>query len=238
MAQQPTFFTAYLETASGSGVVGGLTRKAYWAALTGTHLYLIEARVGAFKPMMENKGVRAIEREQIKGVHYKGNSLVIALAGGSELAFDAKPRPNLVSSDVAFCNQLLTHHGGTPVANQIQKNARIKTIVGVVFGLAIFGYYGYQMAYGGRAEVSVECGQKDGAVTCSVEHTYGGAEALACWDFVITCENRSHAVAHVCEDISSGQKEELVLSDSDFRGIEKCDAAADAALENIEVESL
>ena len=54
--------------------VGG---HAYWAALTTQRMIVIEARVGAFGPLLENRGVTSIDRRAVRGVRVDDRALVL-----------------------------------------------------------------------------------------------------------------------------------------------------------------
>jgi hypothetical protein len=236
LAAEPAVYTAYLETATSGTVVGGLQRKAYWAALTATRLHLIEARVGAFKPLLENNGLRVIERATIAGVLARGTSLTIALAGGERLAFVAKRKPQHAAGQTQFIDELALRHGGGEVAAEMGSHARLKTIGGVVLGLAVAGYYGYQQLYGGRAEVAVNCDPGQDAITCRATHTSGGATAEACWDLRLGCANGGKSIAHACATVARGGTTEVVLTEAEFSNLEACDEVVSSELKNLEVE--
>ena len=55
--------------------------KAAFAVVTTTRLLLIRTRVGAFRPLLENHGVVAIERSRIGGVHRQGGHLYFEVDG-------------------------------------------------------------------------------------------------------------------------------------------------------------
>jgi hypothetical protein len=228
-------YTAYLETATGNGFMGVARRKAYWAALTATRLYLIEARVGAFKPLYENKGVRVIERSSIQGVHGSGTSLVIAL-GRENLQLSTARHADTVSGQALFSAELATRHGGNPVATKIASNARLKAIAGVVAGLAVAGWYGYQYAYGGRAEIGVNCNVVGDEIVCKASHNSGGADAEACWDIRVTCANGQQPLAHACTEVEPGKNAEVTLREQDFTNLADCDQVASSELANLKID--
>lgn len=76
--------------AGGRGVglfVSAARQKGVFAAWTGARLFLIETRVGAFKPLYENKGVEVIERARIRAVTRPDeHTLVIELDDGTTRA--------------------------------------------------------------------------------------------------------------------------------------------------------
>ena len=74
---------AAVSGAAGAGsMISAATQKAGYAALTDRRLVVIEARVGAFGPLFENRGVVEIPRSAIAAVTQHRDQLRFALAGG------------------------------------------------------------------------------------------------------------------------------------------------------------
>jgi hypothetical protein len=235
-AHDPCLATAYLVTDTGGGLVGGLQRQAYFGALTPTRLYLVTTRVGAFKPLLENHGVRTIERAQISGVYFAGASLVIGLVSGERLEL-VVPKCDLVSGQATLPTLLAAQHGKTEAASEIGRRWRMRSIVTMVAGLAIAGAYVYYLVYGGRAEVSVDCVPADGdAIECTARHTGGGADAKACWNIVIECANGHKPIGPACVDVPADGQASVTLVESDFRGLDKCDTPTGSRMHGLEIE--
>ncbi len=236
LANEPAVYTAYLQTASGGGVVGGLTTKAYWAALTATRLYLIETRVGAFQPLYENHGVRTIERNTITGVHTGMGRTTVALLGGEQLVFNHDRAVKHASGQTALFDELHMRHGGGQVAADIGRSSKLKMVGGIAIGLVIVAFTVYKQVYGGRAEVAVNCAAAGDEFVCHVKHTSGGAEANVCWDVKLECADDKMSVAHTCTDVDAGETTTVRLGESDFRGIEACAPPVQTRLLNLEVK--
>lgn len=215
--------TAYLETDSGAGVMGGLRRRAYWAALTPTRLLLIEARVGAFKPLLENKGVEIIERASITGASARGATLTLALADGRRLAFVAQRARKEVSGQASFIDELVTRHGSGPEAATLTKDLRNKRALGVVVAVLAVGYGAYQLFYASRAEVSVQCTADPTGVQCTATHTTGGAKAKACWQVELSCKDGTRHVAPACTVVEPGKTSTVTVTEQSFSGHAMCD---------------
>jgi hypothetical protein len=95
----------------GRGALGQLAdayrQKGLFAAWTGTRLFLIETRVGAWKPLLENKGVEVIERARIRAItRTDERSLVIALDDGTTRTIVVDGRTKHFSNQDAFVRDL------------------------------------------------------------------------------------------------------------------------------------
>ncbi len=234
LSQEPAVYTAYLETATGNSFIGVARRKAYWAALTATRLYLIETRVGAFKPLYENKGVRVIERATIEGVHSAGALLVIAV-GKEHLRLSTARHADTVSGQALFSAELATRHGSTPATAKLATNHRLRVIGGVVLALAGAGAYGYHYAYGGRAEVAVTCNAVGDELRCKAVHNGGGADAEACWAIRLSCTNGTSPKARACTDVEAGESAQVVLTDDRFTHLDACDQVVGSELTDLKI---
>jgi hypothetical protein len=235
-ADEAIVHTAYLETDSGSGVMGGLRKQAYWAALTPERLFLIKARVGAFKPMLENKGVEVIERASISGVAQQGAALILALADGRRFAFIAERKPKHASGQAGLIDEIVTQHGGTPMTVTIAKDARAKQALGLLVGVLVIGYYGYQYFYGGRAEVSVQCGSDLAGIQCTATHLSGGSSAKACWKVELRCKNGRRIAAPACTEVEVGKTSTVTIAEQKLSGLESCDEAVGLDVTGIKLE--
>jgi hypothetical protein len=74
---------------------------AYFVALTSERLFVVNARVGAFKPLLENQGLRSFPRESIQGAARNDRRVTIDLAG-EVLALRLDPK---VTKKEHFSNQ-------------------------------------------------------------------------------------------------------------------------------------
>jgi hypothetical protein len=140
--------TAYLEAASAADIMYGLRERAYWAALTPQRLLLIEAGVGAFKPILENKGVEVIERASIAGVHAQGGTLTIVLTDGRRFAFLAGRSPMHASGQAELIDELVARHGRGPAAAPIAKSVNLKKRTGIVMTVIGLGIAAIEHFFG------------------------------------------------------------------------------------------
>lgn len=228
--------TAYLETESGSGIMGGLRKQAYWAALTPRRLLLIAARVGAFKPMLENKGVESIERSSITAAQQSAGTLIVALADGRRLAFIAQRTPKHASGQAGLIDELVARHGHGPLAVAIAKDVVLKKALTLGVAVLAVGFTAYQYFYGNRAEISVQCSSGPAGVECTASHTSGGAKAKACWGVELRCLNRAKAVAPACAEVDAGQARTVTIAEQDFRGLDACDMPNGLDVVNLRIE--
>jgi hypothetical protein len=107
--QHQAYTTDAMETAGAA-----LRAKAYFAALTERRLILIEARVGAFKPILENKGVHEVPRANITGVREDTYVLTITLNPGGALRLRVPSSERHFSNQKAFLRDLPRLWGGAP----------------------------------------------------------------------------------------------------------------------------
>jgi hypothetical protein len=59
-----------------------MTAKAYHVALTTKRLFIIEARVGAFGPLFENRGLTVIDRSAILVARRNDQTIILICADG------------------------------------------------------------------------------------------------------------------------------------------------------------
>jgi hypothetical protein len=89
------------------------TMSAAFAVVTDRRLVLIHTRIGAFKPLLENIGVVAIERSAIRGAAV-GKTLAFELADGQLIEFQVKRSSTHVSAQAAFFAQGAGRRSSTP----------------------------------------------------------------------------------------------------------------------------
>lgn len=235
-ADEPIVHTAYLETDSGRGMLGALRKQAYWAAVTPARLFLIKARVGVLEPLLENKGLEIIERASIVGAARQGSALILALANGHRLAFLVQRAPKLVSGQAGLVDELIARHGEGPVAVTIAKDARAKRALGIFVTLLVFGITGYHYLYGKRAEVSVQCSEEPAGIRCIATHTWGGANAKACWKVELRCKNGSKTVAPACAEVDKDTSATVTVAEQSFNGKAACDEAVGLDVTGLRLE--
>lgn len=132
---------------SGGAGIGGAaatfanaaTMSAAFAVLTGRRLVLIHTRIGAFKPLLENIGVQAIERSSIRGAAV-GKTLVLELGDGQMIEYQAKRGTSHVSTQAAFFSQIESHLGRSGTAHAMlasrSRATKIATGIGIALALA------------------------------------------------------------------------------------------------------
>ena len=236
LAAESSVCTAYLEPANSRGFLSAARARAYWAALTPTRLYLIEARVGALKPLLENKSLRIIERATISGAYAAARRLKIALEDGEVLSFVARRTPKHATGQVQFVEELLHSYGNSEQAAKMRKDSRLQTFGGLVLGVAMIGFYGYRYFYSGRAEVSVTCAPNESRVACQATHTSGGADATACWDLRLACRNGHLSIAHGCGFVVRDGTADVNFSAAQFSKLDECDEVVSTDIRNLVVE--
>jgi len=228
--------TAYFQTASGRGLGGALRTRAYWAALTPTRLLLIQTRVGAFKPLFENKGIEIIQRSAIEGVHVDKARMLIVLSDGSRFAFLADHRPKHASGQADVLRELAQSHSNEGLSATANKEFRTKKMLGIVVGGLAVAFFAYQYFYSGRAEVSVECSFDRAGAQCTASHVGGAASTRACWIMELRCNNGTSTRANACVDLDVGQKATISLGEERFPGIEKCEEIGEGKVTHLELE--
>ncbi len=226
---------AYLRSAPGGGVIGGLRAKAWFGALTDQRLLLIKTRVGAFKPLLENHGVETFERTQLEGVHVGGNQVSIAIRDGKPLVFVKDRSTKKVASQAAFLDELAEQYGGNAAAAELKKKQRWKTVLGIAIAFAVIGIGAYRQC-SSRVRVQVLCRVAAPNVECTAEHTQGDNAVTACWNVVFQCANGVRPSARACAEVRAGSPTTKVLSEKDFAGVDKCDKATAIDVTNLEID--
>ncbi|HEX7600255.1 MAG TPA: hypothetical protein VF316_01575 [Polyangiaceae bacterium] len=119
-----------------SSFVHAATRMAAFAALTDRRLLLVQTRIGAFKPLLENHGVVAFERASVKGVAM-GQRLVVELVDGQLLEFQHEPSLKGVSTQAEFFRQLQQAFPTSVVGASHLASQRRLQVVGTAVGIVI-----------------------------------------------------------------------------------------------------
>jgi hypothetical protein len=85
-----------------TGTIGSaVSTRAFFAALSDRRLFLIKTRLGAFKILLENRGVESIDRDRIKAVRVDDYAIVLHLDDGSVRVMVVQPNKKL-SNQAAF----------------------------------------------------------------------------------------------------------------------------------------
>lgn len=137
---------AYLVPPIEGGRIGifidAATKLAAFAAVTEARLILVETRIGAFGPLHENRGVRSIPRERIKGV-FAGERLLIELIDGGMLEYQDNRTARHVSTQREFFERLESLYGRSPRAIARAQHERLWRAIGLFAGLIIAAVYLY-----------------------------------------------------------------------------------------------
>lgn len=211
---------AYLTTQTGSGFVSAARARAYWAAFSNQRLFLIEARLGAFRPLQENRGVRDCERGELT-VAFWGINVVFRFPDGSELQL--LHRKAKLSSEQQFLDVLRQQYGHSPTGQEMQQRIKRRTVWGALLGLALGAAYLAYALYFGKAKVTVSCGGHPGGIQCTLRHEGGGATAQASWNVVAECENGTRAVGHAHGHVRPHQSQQVLIRPAQFEGLASCD---------------
>ena len=120
--------------------VQAATRMAAFAALTDRRLLLVQTRIGAFKPLLENHGVQSLDRAAIKGV-FVGATLMVELVDGSILEYRNNAAANDVSSQTEFFRVLPSALGTSTAAAGLARKNRRQSLVGLALGVVLAAAY-------------------------------------------------------------------------------------------------
>ncbi len=90
------------------------------------------------------------------------------------------------------------------------------------------------------AKVEVDCkavGAKLGeGFTCSVQHVSGNANAQACWDIDIGCNNGTKGHANGCGDVDKGGRSTTMVPYTAFNHtLDKCDQVTQTSITNLKI---
>lgn len=228
--------TGYLVT-MGSGLVGAMRAKASFAAVTDQRLILIKTRVGAFRPLLENRGVDSIERGNIKGAIVYGSGLTIELEDGSKLTTSAR-RSRHVSGQKDFLRFWESEYGGREASRRLESRRKL-VLVGVVVLAVAAGAAGfwYQRQHG-TVRVSVECGGASAGVQCTLRRTAGNDPMRACWTTQIPCANHRFLKKRSCVDVRSDQPVEHTIREDQFADLSRCDRPTGIEVKKVELSEL
>jgi len=135
---------AYLAPVLRSGrvtaFVDAATQMAAFAALTNQRLLLVQTRIGAFHPLLENHGIAALDRAQIRGV-FVGATVLLERTDGSILEYAHDPARTEVSTQRAFFADLAGFFGPSEAASQLAGKRKRLNVIGLALGIALAGLY-------------------------------------------------------------------------------------------------
>jgi hypothetical protein len=120
--------------------VHAATRMAAFAALTDRRLLLVQTRIGAFKPLLENHGVVPLDYAAVKGVAV-AQKLLVELADGQLLEYQHEPGSKDVSTQAEFFRRLQqTFPRSAAGAAELASQRRLG-MVGTAIGIVLAGLY-------------------------------------------------------------------------------------------------
>jgi hypothetical protein len=225
---------AYLATTMSSGsVVAAARAKAYWAAFSNQRLFLIAARLGAFRPLRENRGVMHYERGQIAAAAW-GVNVVFRFPEGNELQLQA--RRGKLSSQPQFIDLVRQQYGQTPAAQGIQRSISKKNLWSSLLGFALAGAYLAYALYFGKAKVRVVCAGVRAGIQCTLSHKEGGATAKASWRVVVHCANGKSVTGHASGKVRPHQSQQVLLTPNELEGLHECDKATSIEVASLQVK--
>lgn len=232
--------TAYLETNTTGGALGALRKKAYWCALTNRRLWLIEARVGAFGALQENRGVEAIERTEIRGAHVNMGSFSLAVAGGRTFDLNPGRGAKLTPGYQGLFDALSEEHGHSTLSTRLA--TRSKTKRGVLVARAVVVLVGtaiaaYSVLGFGTAEVSIDCTSTAESFVCTATHTKGRADVEACWTVEFHCASGTTIELPACAQVPHGESHTVDLTERELPGLETCEGFTSVEVTNVQVDA-
>jgi hypothetical protein len=224
---------AILSSVMQGGVLSALSLKGYLAALTNVRIILIETRVGAFKPTLENKGIQSIELHDIDAV-ISGNVMKLRLRDGTTLEYQQRARAKKhAPSHPAFIAALTEAYGHNELATQMAKESKRQNVIGILIALVFMGVFGFGRHYLNKAEVEVVCSVTDEGFDCVLNHVGGGAGSNVCWSVVLTCANGHKPEARPCGYVDRGGQNTVQVAEDSFGRIDECDQVTSASVENL-----
>lgn len=136
----------YLPPTISSGRAGAFidaaTKMAAFAALTDRRILFVQTRIGAFAPLLENHGVRPLDRAAIKGV-FVGDELYIELFDGTMITYQAKRSVKEVSTQQAFFQMLTSSFPPSEMASQVSSSNQQTRYITLAIGIMLAGVYAW-----------------------------------------------------------------------------------------------
>jgi hypothetical protein len=115
------------------------SKMAAFAVLTPSRLLLIQTRIGAFAPLLENHGIQAFDRSTLSGVYVAGTHLWLQLAAGGFLVYQCNKSTSAVSTHAQLLERLPSVFGESAAAKaeatSEQKLRRIRIVAMIVLAL-------------------------------------------------------------------------------------------------------
>lgn len=127
--------------------VSAATSSAALAAITSERLLLIECRIGAFQPVLENRGVVSLERAEVKGAD-TGSGLVLDLADGRMLEYQDNRASTHVSTQTEFFARVESTFGHSEQAARKTRDQRWLSWIATAVGIALAILYALYLSRG------------------------------------------------------------------------------------------
>ena len=117
------------------------SKMAAFAALTDQRrLLLVQTRIGAFKPLLENHGLLTFSPADLKGVAL-GGTLLLERADGALVEYEPNLSQKALSTQASFFPQLQAAFGQSAAAAAHATAKRTQSRAGLVIGLVIAAAY-------------------------------------------------------------------------------------------------
>jgi hypothetical protein len=149
--QERVILCAYLVAPIEGGKVGvfisAATSMAAFAVLTDQRLLLIQTRIGAFEPLLENHGLIGLQRSGIQGA-YAGRKLILELSDGRMLEYQDNRSSKHVSTQREFFERAESTFGRSRAAASRAGSQQAWSVIGTVVGVALAVAYVLYRIYG------------------------------------------------------------------------------------------
>ena len=127
-----------------SAFMDAASKMAAFGVLTDRRLILVQTRIGAFRPLMENHGVVSLTRSAVKGV-FVGGTVWFELADGTMSEFVNNASKDYVPTQAQFFQRLPELFGKSESAARLAQREKRITLIGfAVCAVAVLVYLWYQ----------------------------------------------------------------------------------------------
>lgn len=219
--------TGYFTTQTGDSMLTAAKAKGYLVGLTDQRLFTIETRIGAFRPLLENRGVESIALIDIDSVSIKGAVLSIALKSGSRLAFTHKKGERHFAGQAGLRQALLARFAREgSAAEAASKHAWRKSAISIGIGIAIAGGL-FWLRWKEQSEVNLRCQQLLTGISCELSQDGGRSSISKCWNLTIECRDGGPRKLKQCTSVEPDSVSTVVLSANDIPRVEQCGQVTD-----------
>ncbi len=128
-----------------SAFVDAASKMAAFGVLTDRRLILVQTRIGAFRPLLENRGVVSLTREKVRGV-FVGGTVMFELADGTMAEFVNNASKNYVATQAQFFQRLPEFFGVSQAAADLARREKQITLIAfAVCAVAVLVYLWYRV---------------------------------------------------------------------------------------------